>query len=106
MFAWHENEAVRTRRYWIGAREQVWDGSRTQERADEVRVSREAAKPAEASADRTGEEPPLGTVGLITMAVIMLLIGGFVGHLLARPRARRWHSTTRAGDRRSRRSAT
>src|SRR5205823_14675631 len=28
LFVWHDNEVWRARRYWIGAREQVWDGLR------------------------------------------------------------------------------
>jgi proteasome lid subunit RPN8/RPN11 len=81
MFTWHDNEVRRSRRYWVGDREQVWDGNRTSGEPTKKDVERKddkneaAARPAE---PLLGEGPgALAT--LIVLGLVMLLIGGFVG---------------------------
>ncbi|HEU4731462.1 MAG TPA: hypothetical protein VFT22_26390 [Kofleriaceae bacterium] len=91
VFTWHDNEVWRARRYWIGPREQVWDGPRI--KTDQSAVStRKAArpddrepdgKPAEAGEAREPrEEMSLsGSLGpMIVIGLVLLLLGGFVGH--------------------------
>lgn len=101
MFTWHDNEVWRARRYWIGAREQLWDGPRivsptgpdkARERA-ELDARRPgphaqagqsgAAGPGEdrAAADARDAAGQPGTVAmLIAVGVILALLGGVVGH--------------------------
>jgi proteasome lid subunit RPN8/RPN11 len=92
LFTWRDNEVVRARRYWIGAREQVWDGSRTPPGASGgsdkgAKASRKlavadieeaAAKAAPASDSLTSLTGSFGT--LIAGGVFALLLGGFLGH--------------------------
>lgn len=82
MFTWHDNEVRRARRYWIGSREQTWDGSRApSDLQDRKPAGPEANEdPPRTAADRDdasliGSLAPLIVIGLAVMA-----IGGFVGH--------------------------
>jgi proteasome lid subunit RPN8/RPN11 len=84
MFTWHDNEIVRTRRYWVGEREQLWDGARQaggdmrgkvegkseDSRRDEPRPPREAPL----------VEGPGALATLIAGGVLLLLLGGFIGN--------------------------
>lgn len=80
MFTWHDNEVRRARRYWVGSREQVWDGNRTSGEPTKKDVERKdqddaPARPAE---PLLGEGA--GAIGtLLVVALLFLLIGGFVG---------------------------
>jgi proteasome lid subunit RPN8/RPN11 len=87
MFTWHDNEVRRVRHYWVGPREQVWDGSRTppskpDKRAEPAASGRsgpEASQHAISAAVRDdGLSGQLG--GLIVLGIAVLAIGGFVGH--------------------------
>ncbi len=95
MFTWHDNEVWRARRYWIGPREQAWDGPRTagdkldkparKSKADGAEGSE--GKPARTDAgdarDSRDEVSLSGSLGpLILIGVVLLLVGGFVGHWL------------------------
>jgi proteasome lid subunit RPN8/RPN11 len=86
MFAWHDNEVWRARRYWIGAREQVWDGPRVPaDKRAEIDAHRPAQpeQPAkvERAADTQEVSGPPGTLGMaIAVGVILALVGGVVGH--------------------------
>lgn len=81
MFTWHDNEVRRSRRYWVGTREQVWDGNRTSGEPTKKDVERKDNK--EESAARPAEpllgEGPGALATLIVLGLVMLLIGGFVG---------------------------
>jgi proteasome lid subunit RPN8/RPN11 len=81
MFTWHDNEVRRSRRYWVGTREQVWDGNRTSGEPTKKDVERKDDK--EQAAARP-PEPLLGEgagalATMLVLGLIMLLIGGFVG---------------------------
>jgi len=86
VFTWHDNEAWRARRYWVGAREQTWDGPRSapDKAADKpkAKVDRKAAEAADAGAKLSIRDDILnGSLGsLIVVAVLLLAIGGFAGH--------------------------
>jgi proteasome lid subunit RPN8/RPN11 len=98
MFTWHDNEVWRARRYWIGPREQAWDGPRTAPHSDKLdKPARKPQKlegpgPSERSSrsadvdnvremrDDAGLSGSLGS--LIVVGVLLLLIGGFVGRWL------------------------
>lgn len=91
MFAWHDNEVWRARRYWIGAREQVWDGPRV---AVDKRAELDARKPAvqgpglaepdgRRSADAPEVSSPPGAMAMLAVAgLILVLVGGVVGRWL------------------------
>jgi proteasome lid subunit RPN8/RPN11 len=93
MFTWHDNEVWRARRYWIGSREQVWDGVRApgdQQGRDQPehdkrklpdRVERDERDVRRAAPQDDGSQP--GALGLfIVIGIILLIVGGFVGHWL------------------------
>lgn len=82
MFSWHDNEILRARRYWIGSREQVWDGARVNVDPRKDPDKQPAATPTDRKPE-VAEEPPLGMIGLIVMGVLLLLLGAFAGHLFA-----------------------
>jgi proteasome lid subunit RPN8/RPN11 len=94
MFTWHDNEVWRARRYWIGAREQLWDGPRVAPDKARERAERDARKPGQPaqagqpSAPGSGEDArdaigPPGTLAMmIAVGVILALVGGVVGHWL------------------------
>lgn len=82
MFTWHDNEVRRSRRYWVGTREQVWDGNRTAGEPTKKDVERKDKDKDEAPARPA--EPLLGEgagalATLLVVALLFLLIGGFVG---------------------------
>jgi proteasome lid subunit RPN8/RPN11 len=95
LFLWRDDEVVRARRYWIGAREQVWDGARTHgkpaERPRDEQSREGGARPRDASAepDLRGEErgAPPSLVAAAT-AVLLILAAGFAGHWLGTCSAR------------------
>jgi proteasome lid subunit RPN8/RPN11 len=88
MFAWHDNEVWRARRYWIGAREHAWDGPRIPVDKPRERAELDARKPApprQAERDDRGAAPAEtaqpGTIAmLITVGIVLALVGGVVGH--------------------------
>jgi proteasome lid subunit RPN8/RPN11 len=92
MFTWQDNEVWRARRYWIGPHEQVWDGARTPaDKPGRDQPEHDPHKPLPPDRhDRGGElvqpqdhgsQP--GTLGmLIVVGLMLLLIGGGVGHWL------------------------
>jgi proteasome lid subunit RPN8/RPN11 len=100
MFTWHDNEVWRARRYWIGAREQVWDGPRVAPDKARERAELDARKGHPGHGARTGQSPggeredraaadprdgsgqPGSLAMLITVGVILALLGGVVGHWL------------------------
>jgi proteasome lid subunit RPN8/RPN11 len=99
VFTWHDNEVARARRYWIGPREQLWDGPRAQvERAADkpgLRRARgvDAARAVDPAgdADAMGAEPArdelslrsIGPLGpLVVIGLTLLLLGGFAGRWL------------------------
>jgi proteasome lid subunit RPN8/RPN11 len=82
MFTWHDNEVVRSRRYWIGSREQLWDGARVNVDPRKERDERRDTKPVERKPEGS-DEPPLGMAALIVTGVLLLLVGGILGHLFA-----------------------
>jgi proteasome lid subunit RPN8/RPN11 len=104
MFTWRDHEIQRTRRYWIGAREQVWDGPRTagapagrdkdggkdrdrdRDRAAADRDGpgdREDRERAARAADaELRDEGPGGLATFIGIALVLVLIAGFIGHWL------------------------
>jgi proteasome lid subunit RPN8/RPN11 len=84
MFTWHDNEVRRARRYWIGPREQVWDGPRVPVEA--VRDKPEPDKRKDADRDdgggrRVPDEIPQGaTLGVfVVVGLALLLLGGLAG---------------------------
>jgi proteasome lid subunit RPN8/RPN11 len=98
MFGWKSGEAARMRRFWIGTREQTWDGDRSSAdargRADNgaaaspsaARAAEPAgAQPAPALTEEAGITLPL----LAFAAVLCLLLGGFGGHWLGAGSAQR-----------------
>jgi proteasome lid subunit RPN8/RPN11 len=101
VLAWHDNELWRARRYWIGAREQVWDGPRVVSSGPEKlreRAELDARKPghpgqagqagsaereARGAADAPEASGPPGALAMfIAVGVILALLGGMVGHWL------------------------
>jgi len=74
VFSWHANEAWRTRRYWIGANEHLWDGPRA--------PAPPPAVPAPAP-ERDREEPkpssPLERVDLLSVVVAALVVAVVAG---------------------------
>ncbi|HEX7841366.1 MAG TPA: Mov34/MPN/PAD-1 family protein, partial [Kofleriaceae bacterium] len=88
MFTWHDNEVWRARRYWIGSREQVWDGPRApvdkQAREPEAEKRKPEADRDDGSARRAQDDSLQGgTPGMfVVIGVVLLLLGGIVGHWL------------------------
>jgi proteasome lid subunit RPN8/RPN11 len=85
IFTWRDNEVIRARRYWIGVREQAWDGSRTPPppAADKADKKKRAASEADASASRAAASNDSlgGSLGtLLAGGIVALLLGGFIGH--------------------------
>ncbi len=89
VFAWRDGEPVRWRRYWVGDREQTWDGARAPAGA--------AKPPMTAGAAAQGGTMPTGASGtgdvlegdrwtLALGALVLLLLGGAVGWWLGRGR--------------------
>jgi len=91
MFTWRDNEVWRARRYFIGPHEQVWDGARTpgdKPGKPDARHDRKPQKPQSdehelGSAEARNELSQSGLLGsLIVIGIVVLVIGGFVGHWL------------------------
>lgn len=81
MFAWQDNEVARMRRYWVGVREQLWDGARVAAPKIEIKPGDEPARSDARDAGERRDELNAGSFGtLALLAVVMLVIGGFVGH--------------------------
>ena len=92
VFTWHDNEVRRARRYFIGEREQTWDGSRAHENPERAAAAASSThlkavndddhdrddKPARDKAD----EPllPASLTTLVVTAAVLMLVAGFVGH--------------------------
>ena len=96
LFTWRDDEVVRARRYWIGTREQIWDGARAVARPDNKPGSDRAGTgrasatgEAEAGAGH-GDGSPLAppSVMLIAAVLLLMLVAGFVGHWLGTGAAR------------------
>lgn len=84
MFTWHDNEVRRARRYWIGSREQVWDGPRVPVEAARDKPEpdqRKAADRDDGGSRRGPDEVPQGaTLGVfVVVGLVLLLLGGMVG---------------------------
>jgi proteasome lid subunit RPN8/RPN11 len=83
MFAWRDGEAARLRRYWIGARAQLWDGARVATPRREGQAC-EPSPPAltELSGPSSLDDSRAGASlsAVLFAAVLSLLIGGFAGH--------------------------
>lgn len=92
VFAWRDARPERLRRYWIGERENLWDGDRPKETSalrDPWADAPALTPSASTAALRTGRapggeegEPPLtmSTVGI--GALILVLAAGFAGYML------------------------
>jgi len=90
VFTWHDNEAWRARRYWVGAREQTWDGPRAapDKLADKAKPKDKSGKADGKARDDDAAARPearddslTGSLGsLIVIGLFLLVIGGFVGH--------------------------
>ncbi len=85
MFTWHDQDVVRARRYWIGPREQVWDGPRTAGKPSDPHDGDKAR--ARDRQERAPDAPELreggsgaGMTSSIVIGVALVLIAGFVGH--------------------------
>jgi proteasome lid subunit RPN8/RPN11 len=80
MFTWHDDEPRRARQYWIGEREQVWDGSRGQQPSPAKSEAKLPVAPPPEE-DRPREEPL--SIGVLTAAgVCLVLLGGLAAHWL------------------------
>jgi proteasome lid subunit RPN8/RPN11 len=79
MFTWHDNEVRRARRYWVGNREQNWDGNRTSGEPTKKDVERKEPEAAARPSEPLLGEGPGALATLVILGLIMLLIGGFVG---------------------------
>ncbi|HEY1554196.1 MAG TPA: hypothetical protein VGF94_05145 [Kofleriaceae bacterium] len=85
VFTWHDNEVWRARRYFVGSREQLWDGPRAQENPERAAASAVDLKAVKAEPVREASDEPLfpaspGT--LLVAAAVLMLLAGFVGHWL------------------------
>ena len=87
VFTWHDNEAWRARRYWVGSREQTWDGPRSapDKAADKAKdkVDRKAVAegPSPGAKVESRDDSLTGSLGsLIVVGLLLLAIGGFAGH--------------------------
>jgi proteasome lid subunit RPN8/RPN11 len=82
MFTWHDNEVRRARRYWIGAREQSWDGPRVAgEPVDRTPIKLGIDERAPKVTESREDMSLTGWIGpLIIVGITLLIIGGFVGH--------------------------
>jgi proteasome lid subunit RPN8/RPN11 len=101
MFVWRDNDVWRLRSYWVGSREQVWDGSRGgKEREGRDGKDRDGkdrddkkSSDSESRDDRARDSAPDDSLSslasLIVIGVILLLVGGFVGHWIGAASANR-----------------
>jgi proteasome lid subunit RPN8/RPN11 len=78
VFAWRDNEPQRLRRWFVGEREQTWDGPRSL-----PDLKREPAEKKTKETDmKDDKSEPAGPMDWGTMAIaglVLLLIGGFIG---------------------------
>ncbi|HUS31510.1 MAG TPA: Mov34/MPN/PAD-1 family protein [Kofleriaceae bacterium] len=82
MFTWHDNEIRRSRRYWIGAKEQTWDGNRASgapEKKDVERKDDESKSSGGGSSEPLLGEGPGAFAAIVIIGLILLLLGGFIG---------------------------
>ncbi len=82
VFAWRDNEPVRVRRWFVGDREQIWDGAHAP-RAEEV-ATRAGAAPSQAAAAPPAQRAELPSerldgATLAMFGLVLLLLGGFGG---------------------------
>ena len=75
IFCWRENEAVRCRRHWLGKTEHIWDGPPASAAA--VSPLQEKLELKESAKSEPPQEFDRFTLGF--SAVLVLLIGGFLG---------------------------
>lgn len=89
MFTWHDNEVWRARRYWIGAREQAWDGPRApaepqgrdhDEERKPRKVAREAASREPERAPLDDGNPPVTLGTFVVVGILVLAVGGMLGY--------------------------
>ena len=86
MFTWHDQEVWRARRYFVGSREQVWDGPRMPADKPTDKHDHKPQKPERderepRSVEARDEMSLSGALGPLTLiGVVLLVIGGFVGH--------------------------
>jgi proteasome lid subunit RPN8/RPN11 len=75
IFCWRENEAVRCRRHWLGKTEHIWDGPPASAAAvSPLQEKLELKEPAKSEPPQEFDRFTLGF-----SAVLVLLIGGFLG---------------------------
>ncbi len=75
IFCWRENEAVRCRRHWLGKTEHIWDGpSASAAAVSPLQEKLELKEPAKSEPPQEFDRFTLGF-----SAVLVLLIGGFLG---------------------------
>ncbi len=93
LFTWRDDEVVRSRRYWIGTREQIWDGARSVPRPDKKPGADRAGGASATREAETGDgdgasplAPP--SVMVIAAALLLMLVAGLVGHWLGTGAAR------------------
>jgi proteasome lid subunit RPN8/RPN11 len=79
MFTWRDNEVHRTRRYFVGSREHIWDANRTCGEPSKKDVERPAAETAKAAPEPLLGEGPGAVATIVIIGLILLLVGGFVG---------------------------
>jgi proteasome lid subunit RPN8/RPN11 len=92
LFTWRDDEVVRARRYWVGTREQIWDGARSVARPD-VKPGTERGTGGASATRETGDgdgASPLAPPSVMVIAAVLLLVlaAGFVGHWLGTGAAR------------------
>jgi hypothetical protein len=87
VFTWHDNAARRARRYWIGDREQVWDGARAVAERESRKDKPAAPGHVVAQRGELGDKSVArddslgGSLGsLAVLGVFLLVAGGFIGH--------------------------
>jgi len=87
IFAWHEDEPERCRRYWVGAAEQTWEppAVRTKKPVKEAKDAKDGSGPAmdPVPQPRQEETPPLDRFTLVIGAAVLLILGGLVGYWLS-----------------------
>jgi proteasome lid subunit RPN8/RPN11 len=93
VFTWRDNEPWRTRRYFVGEREQIWDSARVLPNKDEKGDKDKGKKPArdkasakdddddrEDKARPEAEPAPMDWTTVAMAAVFALVLGGLIGY--------------------------